>query len=35
MKLLHLAEFTLAVGQALCRIHRKMANSEQARARLL
>ena len=36
MKLLHLVEFTLAVGQALCHndIHSKMIDLEQARARL-
>ena len=36
MKLLHMAKFTLAVGWALCHndIHSKMANPEQARARL-
>ena len=36
MKLLYLAKFTVAVGQALCHndIHSKMANPEWARARL-
>ena len=36
MKLLHFAEFTFAVGQALCHndIHSKMANPKQVRARL-
>ena len=36
MKLLHLVEFGLVVGQVLCHndIHSKMANPEQAKARL-
>ena len=36
MNLLHMAKFTLVVGRALCHndIHSKMANPEQARARL-
>ena len=36
VKLWHVAEFTLVVGQALCynNIHSEMANLERARARL-